>query len=143
MTTKYAGADWIRKFSWGANISPLGVKVSDLLGDVFAGIHHLDNRLLAKTDWSNNYFIVVQIDNSLSTFDPPHLTWLVVLAHDRLLRLQIAARSRGRVELMFHPRKGREGGISERHPTLEQHLDYIRRHQADPSHQRGKSCDII
>ena len=49
-TARYAGAAWIRS-ALGRELSPLGAAVADLLGDVFAGIYHLDNADLRKVDW--------------------------------------------------------------------------------------------
>ncbi len=130
---KYAGAGWIKKHPYGQNISLLGEQVADLLGDVWAGIYHLDNRLLAKTDWSDSYFIKVQISDGIATFDGPLLTWLAVLAHDRLLRLQISAVCNGRLALEFHQRKGRTGGLSARLPTIEEHIASIRKFHPTPT----------
>lgn len=129
---QYAGANWIKSQSYGKNISPLGEVVANLLGDAWAGIYHLDNRLLAKTDWADTYYIRVQINDGIATFDGPLLTWLVVLAHDRLLRLQISAVCNGRLALEFHQRKSRTGGLGERMPTIEDHIDSIRKFHPAP-----------
>jgi len=43
--SQYAGANWIKQ-SLKKEMSPLGVNVADLLGDVFAGIYHLDQSAL-------------------------------------------------------------------------------------------------
>lgn len=166
MTSRYAGADWIRK-SYGIgghNISPLGESVADLLGDVFAGIYHLDMDILRAVDWTDTYVIVVPLyHTSLSTYDNEVLTKLVVLSHDRCLRMSVTAvatvnphdirraidnewkddeiRDIGRasLELMFHQRS-RTGDISKRLPTMEQHLDSLRRYY--PAQEEFQPCLI-
>lgn len=132
---KHAGAGWLRthlKYKGKENISPLGEKVADLLGDVFVGIYHLDGQLLLKTNWQDEYCLEVEIGQMLSTYDNPTLTWLVVLAHDRMLRVGITSRYRGRLILTFHQRAKRDGSLSERMPSMEQHLQYIRRYHPTP-----------
>ncbi len=131
--TIYAGAEWISKSLRVSTMSKLGRTVADLLGDVFCGIYHLDQKELCKVDWTDNYFIVFRLACSLSTFDNELLTKLVVLAHDRYLRVDIGAASKGKLELMFHLRCYRTGEISRRMPTMEDHLASIRRYyQPEP-----------
>ena len=128
---KYPGAEWIQAHAWGKNISPLGSNVADLLGDVFGGIYHLEKRLLEKVDWANTIWIEVRIIGELSTFDNPRLTWLVVLAHDRMLRMSIDGHCNGQLRLMFHQR-ARTGDVSRRMPTIEDHLASIRKFHPAP-----------
>ena len=124
-----AGSNWIKSSVKPANMSPLGEKVADLLDDVFSGIYHLDTGKLQKVDWGNDHHIAVQLYyQSLSTFDSPHLTWLVVLCHDRLLRMEVHATTFNTLELVFHQRGQREGDISKRMPTMEQHISGIRKY---------------
>jgi len=113
-------------------MSPLGMAVADLLGDVFSGIYHLDDGKLKKVDWGDPYVISVQLHwQSLSTFDSNHLTKLVVLCHDRCLRLAISAITVRTLELMFHQRQ-REGDIMRRMPTIEEHIGMIRKYYPLP-----------
>ena len=69
-----------------------------------------------------------QLFGSLATFDSEKLTKLVVLAHDRYLRVDIGAAGKGKLELMFHLRKTRTGDLMRRMPTMEQHLADIRKY---------------
>jgi hypothetical protein len=122
----YAGSEWII-----SNVckepSPLGIEVADLLGDVFAGIYHLNPKFLHRVDWSNKDWIVYKHDwKSLSTVDYDELTRLVVLAHDRMIRVQISASTHHVLELMFHKRKQRDGSYALRCPTIEDHIKAIR-----------------
>lgn len=126
----FAGAEWVRsalKIKEIKEMSPLGEAVANLLGDVFAGIYHLDERELRKVDWDDGYFISFRLDGvSLSTFDNDRLTRLVVLAHDRMLRVDISGAGRNKLELMFHLRATRTGDLMRRMPTMETHLAAIR-----------------
>ncbi len=124
----FSGADWIRaNETWKVGeMSPLGEAVANLLGDLFAGIYHLNYTSLRKVDWTNPRWIVFNLDRHLSTFDSDELTRLVVLCHDRCLRCDLKGKAPGIVELMFHQRHAREGRMYERHPTIETAVARIR-----------------
>lgn len=155
MTTRYEGANWLKR-SLRLSLSALGETVADMLGDTFGGIYHLDADTLKKIDWEDDYVLVVPLyRRSLSTFDDELLTKLVVLAHDRCLRLSISAVAdvepglmrravdeewsdkeieecgRATLELMFH-RRQRSGDVSRRMPTMESHLAAIRKYYPAP-----------
>ena len=51
---------------------------------------------------------------------------LVVLCHDRMLRMEINACNFRNVELVFHQRKERFGSVMTRMPFLETHIAIIR-----------------
>lgn len=129
--TQYAGANWIKK-SWPEiKMSPLGEAVADLLGDLCLGIYHLDYGQLHKTDWSNkNYIRFILGWKCLSTYDYNDLTVLVVLAHDRCIRVQISPYTFHHLELVFHQRQ-REGNYAYRHPTIEAQIELIRAHYSN------------
>jgi hypothetical protein len=113
----YAGSGWI-KSATKQELSPLGVKVADLLGELFLGIYHIERESL-KVDWTNNHYIEINIYQDLSTFDYDRLTRLVFLAHWFCIRVQITPCNFRYIKLMFHNR-AREGFIYDRHPTLEE-----------------------
>lgn len=122
------GSSWIKSSLKIKDMSPLGEAVADLLGDVWSGIYHLDSKKLRRVDWSDAHCVSVQIYyQQLSTFDSSALTWLVVLCHDRCLRMSIDAVTVKTLQLTFHQRQ-RDGGISERMPTIEDHIASIRKH---------------
>lgn len=88
---------------------------SKMLADVFRGWHHLPGTILeygqgirisARASW-------------LATFDYDQLTVLVVLAHDRMIRVEIEGSSPGRVGIVLHQRHMREGDFYLKHPTIE------------------------
>jgi hypothetical protein len=106
--------------------SPLGAKVADLLDAVWSGLYHLPASLVDRVQWDDPYCITAVVpDHALSTFHSDLLTRLVVLCHDAALRLEISAANPRNVRLSFWQRK-REGGISERHPTMEVAMHGIR-----------------
>ena len=122
-----SGSEWVKKSIKPSNISPLGISVADLLGEVFDGIYHLERDALQRVDWDEDQYIAIRLSYmNLSTFDLPHLTRLVVLSHDRCLRMSISAVGHNILELIFHQRQ-RLGRISERMPTIEEHIAHIRK----------------
>lgn len=123
-TNYYAGADWIQR-CLEHGMSPLGRDVADLLGEAWCGIYHLyeSQRSVRRTDWSDSYCIELSVPTSgLATFDLDRLTRLVFLAHDRAIRIELCGSAPRLVKLQFHRRNGREGRLSERHPSVEQAL---------------------
>lgn len=100
-------------------MSDLGRKVADILGQVYAGIYHIDRDIL-RADLSGDRYIVLTMDafRDYSTFDGSTLTDLVVLCHDAAIRLSIDPAGPRYFRLSFHQRK-REGDISQRMPTIE------------------------
>ncbi len=126
----YAGQDWLKVWLKGgvgaAEISPFAAKVADILGDVFFGIYHLNIRSIRKVDWNNDHDIEIVIYGGLSTFDSDQLTRLVVLCHDRMVRLEIRPANFKHLRLCFGLRTSRAGEIYTRHPTLEDAAARIR-----------------
>jgi len=124
---KYSGADWLR-----TELSPLGRKVADILGAVFLGIYHLEQRELYKVDWTDPRCIEIGIYMELATFDASKLTGLVVACHDACVRMSIVPTCRPRhITLMFHQRKNRAGSMFERHPTIESAIAEFRKRVHD------------
>jgi hypothetical protein len=98
-----------------------------MLADAMGGFHHICapikpfGRGIAASPWSDRF----------STFDSDRLTRLVFLAHDRAIRVEVKSSSPYRIKLVLFKR-GRDGGISNRHPTLEQAIEVHRRFFDDP-----------
>jgi hypothetical protein len=127
--SQYSGADWIKSnILDGGKMSPLGEAVANLLGDLFFGIYHLDSKALHRVDWANNHHIIFSLGwRCLSTYDYDELTVLVVLSHDRAIRVQIEAATHKFLRLMFHQRECGEDPSTQA-PTLEGHIARIRQH---------------
>ena len=83
-----------------------------LVADVFGGFHHLRGVKACGVGVR-----VAIFQSELSTFDFSHLTALVVLAHDRCVRVSVRCAGM-KLEVCAFARQ-REGRMSERHPTLE------------------------
>jgi hypothetical protein len=124
---QYAGSDWIES-SFKVELSPLGAKVANFLGDVFLGIYHLNTTSLRKVKWNNPDYIEVTIDQYLSTFDGNNLTKIVVLAHHQLLRVSIQGLGPRYLRLAFHQRTSRDGHLYKRCPHLSDHVIFPAKH---------------
>lgn len=126
---KYAGADWVKRSMKVDNMSKVGEAAADLLGDVFLGIYHLDGHQLRKVDWSDDHAISIVIGwNDFSTFDGDILTRIVVLAHDRMMRVEVNPHTFHHLRLLITKRRSRTGSTYERCPTLEDHIKLLREH---------------
>ncbi len=139
---KYAGADWVEgnlKY-WkkgGLKMSELGVRVADLLGELFNGIYHLDDKQLAKVEWDNDHHICFSLGwRSLATTDFNDLTRLVFLAHHLSLRVEIEASTHNFLRFIFHPRK-RSGAGYGKHPTLDEAVMAFKKNVSLPEYIEG------
>ncbi len=99
------GAEYIRT-SFKTDMSPLGEEVADLLDTLYGGIYHLAGPGLGRVDWTNpnwiEYMLVDHRSANLHTYDFDDLTWLVLLSHDRCLRVELRPGNFRCVKLMFH-----------------------------------------
>lgn len=112
----------------GEQLSPIAYQALYILSRLYAGLHHCPDVLhrVKKGVWSNPHWFECTIDCELATWDFSKLTLLVILAHDMCVRVSIKGCGPRCMKLMFHPRKGREGRMSERHPTIEQAIVHVR-----------------
>lgn len=90
----------------------------DFLGEVFHGIHHIPGDLKPF----GNGWKISAYSSRLSSYDFDSLTRLVLLAHDRCVRVEIVQGGPARVGIVIHQRRKRDGSMFERHPTIEQAL---------------------
>lgn len=127
----YAGSDWI-KSSLKVDMSPLGVEVADLIGDVWRGVYHLRFGQLKRVNWSDKNCIEINLGEDFATWDFNTLTILVVLSHDRMIRVEMRGISPGFTKMYFTKRKFRTGSTSTRLPTIEEHIQLIRNHYGVP-----------
>ncbi len=89
----------------------------DFLGSIYGGTHNLPGEVKPfGYGWCLNH------QGDLATFDGDQLTRLVFLAHDRCVRVSILNSGPRMVRIVIHPRMGREGGFSVKHPTIEDAL---------------------
>ena len=108
----------------------------EMLCDWLSGAHHV------PTVKSYGMGIKVSVySGRLSTFDFDQLTTLVLLAHDRCVRVELANGGPSRTGVILHRRRAREGCTSQRHPTIETALMLHRRHwhEPQPEHKEAHS----
>lgn len=102
------------------SISELGYRVLDLISEWVHGLHHFDSSVAKKVDWTDPDFIEVKWRvPGLATFDFNQLTRLVLLSHDKMVRVEINPQSSGMFCFLFHGRHSRTGGMCERFPSIE------------------------
>lgn len=94
----------------------------DLLCESFGGSWHLPENL-----YSCGQGIKINYRGHLATFDNNTLTRLVVLAHDRCVRVEIAPAGPSCVAIKLHARRCREGDSMVRHPTMEKAVELLSR----------------
>jgi hypothetical protein len=127
----------------GVVVSEFGSVVADILAELYDGIYHLDG--LHNVSFAGDY-IQVPIHGYLSSYDWDHLTRLVVLAHDRCVRVEVKAEMRmgGEADdlhefptlvLGFSKRERMERGPGPEghpywyyaHPTMEEAIEHVRK----------------
>lgn len=111
--------------------SLIGVRVGQLLEE-WDGLHHFEDDLMRKMEWSHPLFIKMNFRGSLSSFDFDGLTRLLFLAHDHCIRVEVRPCNPQLMTVLFHPRL-REGAMPLRHPTLEQAVEAWRSNHLIPA----------
>ena len=124
-THRFSGSDWL-KSRLHLDLSPLATEAADILGQVFRGIYHLPRSNWEPERWTGP-MVWAYVNGSLSTFDFSHLTELVVLAHDRCVRLTVKSAGPRGLHLEFHERNARQGALPLHIPFMEDHLHEIRK----------------
>lgn len=119
--------EWLQLALDIKEFSPLGENVAGLLSRAFGGLHTLNIRQLARTDWADDYHITHNLSfKSLSNVDNDTLTRLLVESFDRQLRVELSARAPKCLELMFHQRDVNHERWSKSIPSLEGAIDRAR-----------------
>lgn len=86
----------------------------DLLCELFGGAHHVPK----VKEWGEG--IAVDTFQPFATFDSDRLTYLVFLAHERCVRIQVQSSSPRHIKIALWKRQGREGRYFERHPSIDE-----------------------
>jgi len=102
-----------------ADMSPSQRDCFELLCAGFGGVHQLDKIYQCGSG------IEMITSESLATFDGNLLTVLVIIAHDRNIRLEISASAPGRLKIKLHKRK-KDGAMHERHDSIETAIKNVR-----------------
>ena len=121
------GTEWIKK-SFKVEMSAFGEEVAEFLNVLGDGIYHFERSSLKRVDWSNVHYIEFNVSNSarFATFDFDWLTRIVVLSHDRCIRVEIGASSPQTLKLFFHKRQRDAQETWSKMPTLESHVEVLR-----------------
>lgn len=90
----------------------------DFFSEFYYGEHHIPGKIKeCGRGWSVNHD-----KGSLSTFDFNQLTRLVLMAHEKCIRVEVIPIRNYILQIAIHQRK-REGSMIERHPTIEQAIE--------------------
>lgn len=117
-----AHSNWLLRQN--VEMSDFGQRVANLLGELFGGIYHIGAQA-RKADWSQQKFVSIVVpDTRFATYDSHLLTHLVILAHDRNIRVSIKAAAYRYLRLEFMP-VTRSGFFADRHPTLQESIDKL------------------
>lgn len=87
--------------------------------EYYGGEHHIPG---FKVDPCGIGWSVNDDRGGMATFDFSQLTRLVFMAHEKCVRVEVMAVRSGIIRLAIWKRK-REGGVCERHPTLQEAMD--------------------
>jgi hypothetical protein len=88
-------------------------RCASLLARVFGGFHHMGD----VRQYADGVGCMLH-QRDLATFDFNHLTALVVLAHQRCIRVSVCVAGM-KLQARAYPRT-RTGNMTQRHPTMEQ-----------------------
>lgn len=125
MTTEFK--QWVlRKYPW---MDDDQFECYQMLCDLFSGAHHVHGKL---HEWGSGIRLNTSQTGAFCTFDFSRLTFAVLMAHDRCIRFGIEPSGPGMLGLTLYKRHSREGGMSERHPTIVQALEVYRKSYPEP-----------
>jgi hypothetical protein len=106
--------DWMTDDQW---------KCTQMFADVVGGFHHVAGTFKPFGDGIK----ISAYPSRFATFDFDGLTRIVLLAHDRMIRVALAPSGPRMIGFEMWKRHTREGRYSERHPTIEQAIEMHRR----------------
>lgn len=90
------------------------------LGRVYKGFHHLHGIIRAS---GRKGVCINTTHHTFATTDFDTLTKAVIMAHNWCVRFEITSSGPGMLKLFVHKRSGREGCLSQRHPTIDQAIE--------------------
>jgi hypothetical protein len=141
---RFAGAAWLRSNYPSIELSPFGEEVAEILGYFYKGLYHADPRSLKgrtrkgslrekpDPDWSDERCIDITVHDTLATFDWDRMTVLCVLAHDLAIRIEVRPHNMQTLRLIFHKRARDVAEYTQRHPTIEEAIERVRKEWAEP-----------
>ena len=103
-----------------------------LMCDVMGGPHHAPRHLYLC---GMGIKVHVIAGAGWATFDFAYLTRLVIMAHNRCIRVELDSSGPGRIAIVMHKRHSRTGSVHSRHPTIEQSVIAI--------NGRIEACEVV
>lgn len=94
-------------------------KAIDFFSEFYGGEHHIPNYKVYRF---GSGWMVRHNRGDLATYDSNELTRLVLMAHDKCYRISVNPQNANTMKICIWERQ-REGGMMERHPTIEQALE--------------------
>lgn len=91
--------------------------------EFYGGEHHLPRG--GVKDWGDGW-CVHHDQGDLATFDSDRLTMLVLMAHDKCIRVSVQPHAFKTLRIAIWKRQ-RDGNISSRHSTIEQAIESFRK----------------
>ncbi len=85
---KFSGSSWVEN-SYKCKLSPRIRDVMDVIGQVWAGIYHINCSLWTKELLETRKFVLLKLTSPIATYDDSVITGLVILCHDLAIRLEI------------------------------------------------------
>ena len=104
---KYYRKSWMNDDQWSC---------AKFVADLFYGFHHVMGEF---KPCGSGIEVSVSNGNWAATYDFDGLTRAVIMAHDQMVRFEIAPSGPRMLKLRLFQRHKREGRMSERHPTIE------------------------
>lgn len=122
--------EWIEN-KYNLVVSKFMREVLDIMDCVYSGLHHTNyyEQFKKKQYCETRFAEYIDRANELSTYDFNRLTKLVVLAHDKGIRVSITSDRKKGLVILFHNRMGIRGNgfsMSQRHPTLSKAIKQVR-----------------
>jgi len=121
---------WIEQ-KYKLKVSKFMQEVLDILDCVYSGLHHTNY----YDQWKRNQYCetrsaeYVDRANELSTYDFNRLTKLVVLGHDKGIRISVTSDKKKGLVILFHNRMGNQSDnfpINKKHPKLIDAIKQVR-----------------
>lgn len=100
-------------------------QAEDFFAEFYGGKHHFPKG--GVKEWGYGW-CVNHDQGDLATYDYNALTRLVLMGHDKCIRVSIQPHAFKTLRIVIHKRE-REGGMSSRHPTIEQAIETFRKPQ--------------
>jgi hypothetical protein len=96
-------------------------EASDFFAEFYGGDHHIPGQVKQ----AGYGFSVNHNRGDIATFDFNQMTRLVLMGHDKCIRVSVEAIRNGVMKISIWKRQ-REGSMYERHPTIEQAIEKFR-----------------